>query len=195
MFETKLDKIIEEKINEDVFRAWATPSEHVKSVVSLPSDVFNELVQKLDELRSCFDEDDPSHSGYAYSIPQDVFFGHMLLYGVNELLAKHPRPAEAKSDEGDGIKIAALNIMAVECARREEKIKNDAKDTPVEIDAEDRQAAAIVQYLKKSFGPDVKIARTKGGYDIIAPTGWGNGDKELVIGKIEIVESKDEEMP
>jgi len=149
--ESALDNIIDLLVDEDdieknILRAWSTPSGHVKTLVSLPPELFNELVQNLDVLRSYFEDEDPTMSGYAYSISQAVFFGHLLVSGVNVLKEKHARREETKKNE---MKEAALNFLTAEYNRREETKRSDAEGTP-QINTEDRQAAAIEQYLKKS---------------------------------------------
>lgn len=179
-----------QEINEAILGVWADPSKHVKTLASLPPEVFEELITNIENIKQCLNENDEDRPGFADGLPQDVIIGHLVVEGINSLFEKHAK-REIKKRMGDitDAKRAAARAMKAKIAEamKEQGIKFGegpagmgnlgsviaaalAAAGAERIPADKEQLDAVEQFIRSKFGPDAKIERTEDGFDVSVPT-------------------------
>lgn len=177
-----------DEINANIKNIWADPSKHVKTLVSLPPELFEDIIEHFDSLRARISEEE-GDPDYAKDLPQDVILGHVIVSGINAIGERHARrrvekyvsrTAEQELRElrksimqslgGSGIASALAAAMMAK-AGGAEKIRPD----PSQLDA-------MEQFIRSKFGPDAKIERTEDGFDVAVPSEQAPDPKDVISG-------------
>lgn len=76
------------EINEEIIAMWADTKTHVKTVTSLPQDVFDSMIENMGKIKLSIVENGKGINGYGEELPQDVILGHLIVEGINSIFEK-----------------------------------------------------------------------------------------------------------
>lgn len=76
------------EINEEIIAMWADTKTHVKTVTSLPQDVFDSMIENMGKIKLSIVENGRGIYGYGEELPQDVILGHLIVEGINSIFEK-----------------------------------------------------------------------------------------------------------